>query len=65
MNIFIYLTEGKLEDWHYFFDCETNDWIKNFKFVRELGLSFIDISKQIIKRKEKFKWTKKDKEKQF
>ena len=48
-----------------FFDYETRDWIKNFKFVRELGLSFIDISKKIIKRKEKFKWTNKDKEKQF
>ena len=48
-----------------FFDYETKDWIKNFKFVRELGLSFIDISKKVIKRKEKFKWTKKDKEKQF
>ena len=48
-----------------FFDYETKDWIKNFKFVRELGLSFINISKKIIKRKEKFKWTKKDKEKQY
>ena len=48
-----------------FFDYETKDWIKNFKFVRELGLSFIEISKKIIKRKEKVKWTKKDKEKQF
>ena len=48
-----------------FFDYETKDWIKNFKFVRELGLSFIEISKKIIKRKEKFKWTKNDKEKQF
>ena len=48
-----------------FFDYETKDWAKNFKFIRELGLSFIDISKKIVKRKEKFKWTKKDKEKQF
>ena len=48
-----------------FFDYETKDWIKNFKFVRELGLSFIEISKKIIKRKEKFKWTKNDKEKQL
>ena len=48
-----------------FFDYETKDWIKNFRFVRELGLSFINISKKIIKRKEKFKWTKKDKEKQL
>ena len=48
-----------------FFDYETKDWIKNFKFVRELGLAFIEISKKVIKRKEKLKWTKKDKEKQL
>ncbi len=48
-----------------FFDYETNDWIKNFKFVRELGISFIEISKKIIKRKEKLKWSSKDKEKQL
>ena len=48
-----------------FFDYETKNWIKNFKFVRELGLSFIDISNKIIKRKKKLKWTIKDKEKQL
>ena len=48
-----------------FFDYETKNWIKNFKFIRELGLSFIEITKKIIKKKEKVKWTKKDKEKQF
>ena len=48
-----------------FFDYETKDWVKNFKFVRELGLTFIDISNKVINRKKKFKWTKKDKEKQF
>ena len=48
-----------------FFDYETNDWIKNFKFVRELGLAFIDISNKIINRKKKLKYTKKDKEKQL
>ncbi len=48
-----------------FFDYETNDWTKNFKFVRELGISFIEISKKIIKRKEKLKWSSKDKEKQL
>ncbi len=48
-----------------FFDYETKNWVKNFKFVRELGLSFINISKKIIMRKKKFKWTKKDKEKQL
>ena len=48
-----------------FFDYEKKNWIKNFKFVRELGLAFIEISKNIIERKKKLKWTKKDKEKQL
>ena len=48
-----------------FFDYETDNWVKNFKFVRELGLAFIDISKKIIKRKNNLKWKKKDKEKQL
>ena len=48
-----------------FFDYETDNWTKNFKFVRELGLAFIDISKKIIKRKNNLKWKKKDKEKQL
>ncbi len=48
-----------------FFDYEKKNWIKDFKFVRELGLGFIDISKKIINRKNNFVWTKKDKEKQL
>ena len=48
-----------------FFDYETKDWIKNFKFVRELGFSFINISKKIIEKKRNFKWNKRDKEKQL
>ena len=48
-----------------FFDYETENWIKNFQFVRELGLAFIDISKKLINRKKKLQWTKKDKEKQL
>ena len=28
-------------------------WMKNFKFVRDLGLAFIDISKKVITRKNK------------
>jgi len=48
-----------------FFDYETKDWIKNFKFVRELGLGFIDISNKIINRKRELKYKKKDKEKQL
>ncbi len=48
-----------------FFDYETKNWIKNFQFVRELGLAFIEISKEIINKKKKFKWTKADKEEQL
>ena len=48
-----------------FFDYESKEWIKNFKFVRELGLMFIDISKKIITRKKKLKWKIKDKERQL
>ena len=48
-----------------FFDYETNNWIKNFKFVRDIGLGFIELSKKIIKRKSNLKWTKKEKEKQL
>ncbi len=44
---------------------QQDHWIKNFKFVRELGLAFIDISKTVIKRKNNLKWKKKDKEKQL
>ena len=48
-----------------FFDYETKNWKENFKFVRELGFGFIDITKQIIKDKRKIKWNKKDKEQQL
>jgi coproporphyrinogen III oxidase len=48
-----------------FFDYETESWIKNFKFVRELGLTFINISNKIISRKKNLRWKKKDKDKQL
>ena len=48
-----------------FFDHEIKDWEKNFKFIKDLGLEFIDITKQIILNKSKLKWSKKDKEKQL
>ena len=48
-----------------FFDYETKNWENNFKFVRELGLTFIDIAQNIIKNKIKKKWSLKDKEKQL
>ena len=65
MNIFIYPIERIQRHRWNFFDYETKDWIKNFKFVRELGLAFIDISNKVVKRKKKLKYTKKDKEKQL
>ena len=48
-----------------FFDYEKKDWDKNFKFIRELGLGFIDITRKIILNKINEKWTKRDKEKQL
>ena len=48
-----------------FFDYENENWINNFKFVRELGLAFIEISKKVIYKKNKLSWTKKDKNKQL
>ena len=48
-----------------FFDYETENWNKNFKFVRELGLTFLNISKKVINKKKNYQWGKKDKEKQL
>ena len=48
-----------------FFDYETDNWEKNFKFTRNVGLGFIDIAKKIIMRKIKSKWNFKEKEKQL
>jgi len=48
-----------------FFDYETKDWEKNFKFIQELGIGFVSITKQIIMAKKKLKWNEKDKEQQL
>ena len=48
-----------------FFDYETKNWEKNFKFVQELGLGFIDIVKETIINKRRLNWNKKDKENQL
>jgi len=48
-----------------FFDYESKEWEKNFKFVRDLGLGFMDIAKNIIKSKVDKKWTIKNKNDQF
>jgi coproporphyrinogen III oxidase len=48
-----------------FFDYETKDWEKNFKFVQDLGIEFSNITKKIILNKSKLKWNEKDKEQQL
>ena len=48
-----------------FFDYENKNWVNDFKFVREVGLSFIEISKTIIKKKMNLKYNNSEKEKQF
>ncbi|OUW48193.1 MAG: coproporphyrinogen III oxidase [Candidatus Pelagibacter sp. TMED196] len=48
-----------------FFDYLNKDWEKNFKFVRDVGISFIDITKMLIQKKRFLKWTKKQKQNQL
>ena len=48
-----------------FFDYENKNWEKDFKFVREVGMSFLEISNNIIQKKIKLKYKDKDKEKQL
>jgi coproporphyrinogen III oxidase len=48
-----------------FFDYETKNWEKNFKFVQDLGTGFMDITKKIILNKKKLKWSEVDKEQQM
>ena len=44
-----------------FFDYLYKDWVKNFKFIRDVGISFIDITKTIVEKKKFLKWTEKQK----
>ncbi len=48
-----------------FFDYLFKDWSKNFKFVRELGICFLSLSRDIIYKKALMKWNKKQKNDQF
>jgi len=48
-----------------FFDYENKNWKKNFKFIQDLGIGFIDITKKIITNKINLKWNKKNKEQQL
>ena len=48
-----------------FFDYKKKNWEKDFNFVRDVGLTFKNIFREIIIKKNKKKWTKKQKEIQY
>ena len=48
-----------------FFDYKKNNWKKDFDFVRDVGLTFKKIFREIIIKKNNKKWKKKDKEIQY
>ncbi len=48
-----------------FFDYKKNNFEKDFKFVRDVGVTFQLIFQKIIRKKIKKKWTTKDKELQY
>tara|TARA_Y100000590_G_scaffold336079_1_gene382695 strand:+ start:704 stop:1561 length:858 start_codon:yes stop_codon:yes gene_type:complete len=48
-----------------FFDYKTNNWEKNFSFVKDVGLCFIDCAKTIIRKKMYSKWSEEQKNKQL
>ena len=48
-----------------FFDYKKSNWEKDFAFVRDIGITFKKIFNNIIKKKNKKKWTKKEKNIQF
>ena len=48
-----------------FFDYLYKDWEKNFKFIRDVGISFIDITKTIVEKKKFLRWTEKQKDDQL
>ncbi len=48
-----------------FFDYKKDNFEKNFKFVRDVGITFESIFQKIIRKKIKKKWNSKDKESQY
>ena len=48
-----------------FFDYKNNDFYKDFKFVRDVGITFQSVFNKIIKKKIYKKWNAKDKENQY
>ena len=48
-----------------FFDYKKDNWEKDFSFVRNIGLCFLDCAKSIIEKKMNTKWSKKQKNEQL
>ena len=48
-----------------FFDYKKKNWEKDFSFVRDIGITFKKIFKDIINKKKNKKWSKKQKEIQY
>ncbi len=48
-----------------FFDYKKNNWEKDFSFVRDIGIAFKNISKNVVLKKKKKKWTRKQKNIQY
>ena len=48
-----------------FFDYKMNDWNSDFEFVKDVGLTFNELVREIIRKKMFKKYTKKDKENQL
>ena len=48
-----------------FFDYKKDNWEKDFSFVRDVGITFKNIFRETIIKKNKKKWVYKDKENQF
>ena len=48
-----------------FFDYKMDNWEKDFLFVKDVGITFVYLVKNILRKKMFLKWTKKDKEYQL
>ena len=48
-----------------FFDYKKKNWEQDFSFVRDVGLTFKHLFTETIKKQNKLKWNKKDKEDQY
>ena len=48
-----------------FFDYKMDNWEKDFLFVKDVGITFNQLMKEIIRKKMYSKWTKKEKEAQL